>query len=142
MADLVRFLNVVGGQPCPSVTGRWLASTNPYTGTEWAEIPHCGVEDVKAAIEAAHHAFTKGPWAKLNATGRGKLMRRLGDLITRDAEKLAAIEVRDNGKLLAEMAVAAPLYPGVVPLFRRSCGQDRRGRPAIRQAGHVHLHQA
>ena len=60
---------------------------------------------------AAHGAFTKGPWAKLNATGRGKLMRHLGDLIARDAEKLAAIEVRDNGKLLAEMGVQLRYIP-------------------------------
>ena len=38
------------------------------------------------------------------ATARGKLLLRLADLIARDAEKLAAIEVRDNGKLLAEMS--------------------------------------
>src|SRR5687767_9583430 len=103
MAELVRFQNVGHGQSCASATGRWLPSTNPFTGAEWAEVPICGAEDVNAAIEAAHRAFTRGTWAELNATTRGKLMRRLGDLIARDAEKLAAIEVRDNGKLLAEM---------------------------------------
>jgi (Z)-2-((N-methylformamido)methylene)-5-hydroxybutyrolactone dehydrogenase len=104
MVDLVRFQNVVNGRLCASTTGRWLPSTNPFTGAEWAEVPHCGVDDVDVAIDAAHQAFTKGPWATLSATGRGKLMRRLGDLIARDAEKLAAIEVRDNGKLITEMA--------------------------------------
>jgi len=104
MADLARFRNFINGQSRDSASGRWLASTNPYTGAEWAEVPHCGVDDVNDAIEAAHQAFTKGPWATLNATARGKLLRRLGDLIARDAEKLAAIEVRDNGKLLAEMS--------------------------------------
>jgi (Z)-2-((N-methylformamido)methylene)-5-hydroxybutyrolactone dehydrogenase len=103
MAKLVRFHNVVNGQPRTSAAGRWLTSTNPFTGEEWAEIPHCGVDDVNAAIEAAHRAHTRGPWAALNATARGKLLWRLGDLIARDAEKLAAIEVRDNGKLIVEM---------------------------------------
>jgi (Z)-2-((N-methylformamido)methylene)-5-hydroxybutyrolactone dehydrogenase len=103
MAKLVRFHNVVNGQPRTSASGRWLTSANPFTGEEWAEIPHCGVDDVNAAIEAAHRAHTRGPWAALNATARGKLLWRLGDLIARDAEKLAAIEVRDNGKLIVEM---------------------------------------
>ena len=39
----------------------------------------------------------------MTASQRGMLLRRLGDLIARDAAKLAATEVRDNGKLIAEM---------------------------------------
>ena len=67
-------------------------------------MPRCTPEDVDEAVAAAHCAFRSGAWPALTATARGKLLRRLGDLIQRDAEKLAAIEVRDNGKLLAEMA--------------------------------------
>ena len=51
-------------------------------------------------------------------------MRRLGDLIARDAAKLAATEVRDNGKLLAEMRGPAQLHPAVVLLLRRAGRQD------------------
>ncbi|MBY5377275.1 aldehyde dehydrogenase [Rhizobium leguminosarum] len=104
MSEQTRFQNVVNGTKCDSTTGRWLASTNPFTGKTWAEVPHCGVEDANAAVEAAHRAFIRGPWSTMSATGRGKLLRRLGDLIARDAEKLAAIETRDNGKLFAEMS--------------------------------------
>jgi len=104
MTELVRFRNVVNGKPADSATNRWLASVNPFDGEPWAEVPHCGAEDAEAAVEAAHRAFVKGPWATMSATARGKLLRRLGDLIARDAEKLATIETRDNGKLYAEMS--------------------------------------
>ncbi|MGY4257721.1 acyl-CoA reductase-like NAD-dependent aldehyde dehydrogenase [Bradyrhizobium sp. USDA 4516] len=103
MTDLQRFYNVVDGKQVASESGRWLPSKNPFTGRAWAEVPQCSAEDVDAAVQTAHRAFVSGPWANLNATGRGRLMRRLGDLIARDAERLAAIEVRDNGKLLAEI---------------------------------------
>jgi len=44
-----------------------------------------------------------GPWGQLTGFGRAALMRRLGDLIARDADRLAEIETRDTGKLLREM---------------------------------------
>ena len=55
-------------------------------------------------MQAAHRAFTSGDWPKMHASQRGLLLRKLGDLIARDAEELAAIEVQDNGKLISEMA--------------------------------------
>lgn len=109
--DLRRFRNTVGGEIRESATGRWFLSANPFTGEDWAEVPRCGPEDAEAAVEAAHAAFVRGPWAEMNASARGKLLRRLGDLIARDAERLAAIETRDNGKLLAEMSAQLRYIP-------------------------------
>lgn len=86
-----------------SASGENFESWNPFTGQVWAHIPKCGPADVDAAVEAAHRALHSGRWAGLTATERGHLLRRLGDLVARDTEKLAATEVRDNGKLLAEM---------------------------------------
>jgi (Z)-2-((N-methylformamido)methylene)-5-hydroxybutyrolactone dehydrogenase len=58
---------------------------------------------VELAVCAAHRAFRTGPWSEMTPTTRGALLRKLADLIARDAARLAEIEVRDNGKLLAEM---------------------------------------
>ncbi|MBW7837528.1 MAG: aldehyde dehydrogenase [Sphingomonadales bacterium] len=84
-------------------SGEWFDTHNPFTGEPWARIPRGNAADAEKAVAAAHTAFTAGPWSKLTATARGAMLRRLGDLIARDAEKLAATEVRDNGKLYAEM---------------------------------------
>jgi len=93
----------IGGQAVDPQGSAWFETQNPYTGTTWAEIPRGDARDVDAAVQAAHRALTSGPWAEMTATQRGALMRKLGDLITREATRLAATEVRDNGKLLAEM---------------------------------------
>lgn len=93
----------IDGRACEPQGGAWFETQNPYTGQAWAEIPRCDARDVDAAVQAAHRALTSGPWAEMTPTQRGALMRRLGELLARDAAKLAATEVRDNGKLMAEM---------------------------------------
>jgi (Z)-2-((N-methylformamido)methylene)-5-hydroxybutyrolactone dehydrogenase len=103
MSDLPRYRMFIGGVWTDAASGEWFESFDPYAGKPWALIARGGASDVESAVAAAHTAFTSGDWPKMKATQRGALLRRLGDLIARDAEKLATLEVRDNGKLLAEM---------------------------------------
>lgn len=131
MGELQRFRNVVNGQPCESGSGRWLPTTDPYTGEDWAEVPRCDAADARAAVDAAHDAFVRGPWASMKATARGKLLRRLADLITRDAEKLAAIETRDNGKLYAEMSAQLRYIPEWFHYFGGLADKIEGGVPPI-----------
>jgi len=81
----------------------WFESQDPYTGRAWAEIPQGCAADVDKAVQAAHAAYSTGPWADMTATQRGALLHRFGDLVARNAHRLAETEVRDNGKLFAEM---------------------------------------
>lgn len=111
MSSLERFLNTVNGQDTASATGRWLVSEDPFTGQPWAEIPQCDADDARAAIEAAHAAFTSGPWPAMTATARGKILRRFADLIEANADRLARLETRDNGKLFAEMSGQVKYLP-------------------------------
>jgi aldehyde dehydrogenase (NAD+) len=93
----------IDSQHVDAASGQWFESDNPYTGEPWAQIAQGNADDVDRAVRAAHRAFTQGSWPQLTASQRGMLLHRLGDLVAREARKLAAIEVRDNGKLLAEM---------------------------------------
>jgi acyl-CoA reductase-like NAD-dependent aldehyde dehydrogenase len=104
MVKLEQFHNIVDGEKTSAASGRWFPSFNPFTGEAWAEIPHCGEADVDRAVTAAERAFTHGDWPKLSASARGKLLNRFADLLQDEAERLARIETRDNGKLLAEMS--------------------------------------
>ncbi|AEI82395.1 aldehyde dehydrogenase DhaS (plasmid) [Cupriavidus necator N-1] len=91
--------------------GRWFETQNPYTGKPWAEVARGGEADVDRAVKAADRAFRSGPWADMTATQRGALLRKLGDLIAANADRLAAFEVQDNGKLLAEMSAQLKYLP-------------------------------
>ena len=100
---LVIYKMYIDGQWVDSASGRRFESHNPYTGKPWALIPRGNAEDVDRAVRAARKAFTTGDWPKFTPSKRGALLTRLGDLIADKAKYLAEIEVRDNGKLLAEM---------------------------------------
>lgn len=84
-------------------SGTWFDTSNPYTGEVWAKIAHGNPADVDQAVGAAKSAFENG-WSDMKPTQRGRLLYKLAELIDRDAAALAETEVRDNGKLLAEMS--------------------------------------
>ena len=93
---------VIDGAEIPAGAGRTYESTDPYTGETWAVVPDGDAADVDRAVKAARAALA-GPWGKLTATERGRLISRLADVIERNADYLADLEVRDGGKLLREM---------------------------------------
>ena len=93
----------IDGEFVEASSGKWFDSFDPFTGKVWSQVAEGGPEDVDRAVQAAHRAFTTGEWPELTASQRGMLVHRLGDLIARDAKKLAEFEVQDNGKLIAEM---------------------------------------
>ncbi|MDQ8030486.1 MAG: aldehyde dehydrogenase [Bordetella sp.] len=98
-----RFGHYINGEVCQPAGGDWFESFDPFTAQPWALVSRCGAGDVEAAVEAAHHQAFAGEWSRMTPSQRGGLLRRLGDLIARDAEALARLEVKDNGKLFAEM---------------------------------------
>lgn len=106
-----RYLHYIDGSFVKPRTNEWFETQNPYDAAPWAEIARGNSDDVDAAVEAAHRAVTQGPWASCSASDRGALLRRIGDLIKRDAERLAVIESRDNGKTLTEMRAHVNYIP-------------------------------
>jgi len=98
-----RYKMLIGGDWLDAAGREAFETDNPYLGAPWALVPRAGVADVDKAVAAARAAFRNPDWRKINASARGALLRRLGDLIAREAERLAGIETRDNGKLITEM---------------------------------------
>jgi (Z)-2-((N-methylformamido)methylene)-5-hydroxybutyrolactone dehydrogenase len=93
---------VIDGQHVDAVSGARYETVDPYRDFPWATAADGGAADVDAAVAAARRALA-GPWGQMTGFSRARLLRRLGDLIARDAERLAEIETRDTGKLLREM---------------------------------------
>ena len=106
MATLVRELPVAVGptkllinnQWKDSRSGRTFATINPATGEEICQVAAADEGDVDEAVKAARAAFEEGPWRKMSAAERGRLLNKLADLIEAHADELARLEALDNGK--------------------------------------------
>ena len=95
----------INGVPVAPASGQWLETEDPYSGEAWARIARGNKQDGELAVAAAKEAMESGPWSKMTATDRGRVLRRIGDLLAdpNNAQRLAEVESRDNGKILAEM---------------------------------------
>jgi aldehyde dehydrogenase (NAD+) len=89
---------LIDGEWVDAVSGRRFATINPATGTVIAEVAEGDRADVDRAVQAARRAFESGPWSKMNARERGRLLYKLADLIEEHIDELAALETLDNGK--------------------------------------------
>ena len=89
-------------------------SVDPASGTAWAQMPEAREQDVDRAVTAADRALYEGPWPKMTATQRGKLLYKLADLVAANAQRLAELETRDTGKIIretsAQIAYVADYY--------------------------------
>ena len=83
---------------------------NPATGDLLAECAQADEVDIDIAVRAARRAFETGPWSRLTATERGRLIWKLGDLLFENLEEFAELETLDNGKPISvTRAVDVPL---------------------------------
>ncbi len=97
---LHRFQHFIGGEFCDAA--EHFESVDPSTEQPWAAMPAASADDVDRAVQAAHRALLSPEWADMTATARGKLLMRLGDLVAEHADRLAALETRDTGKIIRE----------------------------------------
>jgi (Z)-2-((N-methylformamido)methylene)-5-hydroxybutyrolactone dehydrogenase len=112
-----RYRMLIGGEWRDAVSGETFESVNPFTGRPWAVVPRAGEADVDAAVRAARDAFDEGPWGRTTPAERARLLRRLAELIDGHAERIAAIETTDNGKLIREMEGQLKALPDYYQYF-------------------------
>jgi acyl-CoA reductase-like NAD-dependent aldehyde dehydrogenase len=89
---------LIGEQRLQAADGATFQTLDPASGRPIATIAHAGQQDVDRAVAVAREAFESGPWARMPAIERGRLIGALADAVQQHDEELAQIESLDNGK--------------------------------------------
>ncbi|HET7225561.1 MAG TPA: aldehyde dehydrogenase family protein [Candidatus Eisenbacteria bacterium] len=92
---------IIDGRAVDSASGRTFTTSNPATEEAITTVAEAGVEDVERAVKAARAAFD-GPWGRMRAADRQRMLFRLGDLVLEHGDELARLETLDNGKPIFE----------------------------------------
>ncbi|MBB3209399.1 phenylacetaldehyde dehydrogenase [Rhodopirellula rubra] len=119
-SDLESFLSspkrmLINGNWVNAKSGKTFDVYDPATDQVIAQVAEGDREDINAAVSSARAAFDTGPWSKMTASERGRLIWKIGDLIEANADELAQLETLDNGKPLAvakvaDVALAADMF--------------------------------
>jgi phenylacetaldehyde dehydrogenase len=110
---------LIDGKWSDAASGKTFDTYNPATGEVLARVAEGDREDIDLAVKAARKAFD-GPWSRMTASDRGKLIWKLADLLEQHLEEFATLETLDNGKPLTISRVAD--VPLAVDLFRYMAG--------------------
>ncbi|PNY14549.1 aldehyde dehydrogenase family 2 member mitochondrial-like [Trifolium pratense] len=111
---------LIDGKFVDAAAGKTFPSLDPRTGEVIAHVAEGHSEDVDRAVAAARKAFDLGPWPKLPAYERQKILLRAADLIEKHNDEIAALETWDNGKPYEQSAQIE--IPMLVRLFRYYAG--------------------
>jgi aldehyde dehydrogenase (NAD+) len=98
-----------------AASGKTFPTINPATEAKIADVAEADKADVDRAVAAARRAFDEGPWSKMSAADRGRLLYKLADLVDANKKELAALETLDNGKpygvaLAADLPLTSACY--------------------------------
>lgn len=95
---------LINGQFVDAASGKTFPTLDPRTGDVIAHVAEGDAEDVNRAVSAARKAFDEGPWPKMTAYERSRVLFRFADLIEKHNDELAALETWDNGKPFEQSA--------------------------------------
>ncbi len=109
---------LIDGKWVDAQTGKTFRPINPATAEPMMEVAEGGVADVDLAVKAARKAFDSGPWPKMNAGERGRLMFKLSELLLTHADEVAELETIDAGKPITESRnIDIPMVAEVIAYY-------------------------
>ena len=100
-------LFIAGSWRTPA-SGSTYDTINPATEEPSAQVGRGDERDVDLAVAAARKAFDTGPWPRLSAAERGRIVWKLGDLIMQNLDEMARLETLNTGKTLFDAGKVLP----------------------------------
>ncbi|WP_203362521.1 aldehyde dehydrogenase family protein [Bacillus sp. REN10] len=110
----------INGKWVESASGKTFETYNPATGEVLAVVSEAMEQDIEQAVQAARRAFDSGPWSKMSAAERSRLIYLLADKMEEHKEELAQLDTLDSGKPIRESSAAD--VPLAVEHFRYFAG--------------------
>jgi aldehyde dehydrogenase (NAD+) len=112
------------------IDGEWTAGESgeswdhihPATGEHVASFPVASAGDVDRAVRAARRVFDEGPWPKLRAGERARILRRIADLVRSHGDELLRVQALDNSVPLTFGQVYATGAGFVADVFDHHAG--------------------
>ena len=109
------------------IGGAWVGEPtapvrNKATGEIITRVPDMGAAETRAAIEAAHRALPS--WSAKLAKERSAIIRRWYELILANADALALLLTKEQGKPLAEAKNEIIYGAGFVEFFAEDNPED------------------
>ncbi|QCD81089.1 aldehyde dehydrogenase [Vigna unguiculata] len=111
--------HLINGKFVDAASGKTFPAYDPRTGEVIANVAEGDVEDINRAVSAARKAFDEGPWPKMSAYERSRILLRFADLVEKHSDELAALETWNNGKPYEQAKTELPLF---VRLFHYYAG--------------------
>jgi aldehyde dehydrogenase (NAD+) len=88
---------LIDGKFVESASGKTFETFNPATEETIAMVSFAGKPDADRAVAAARAALD-GPWSKISAAERARILMRLAGLMRANVDGLAELEALDGGK--------------------------------------------
>lgn len=82
-------------------SGRYVEVTSPGNGEILGRVAEAGAVDVERAVAAARRGF--GEWQRVLPLERGKILKRIAEVLRRHARDLALLDAADCGNPVREM---------------------------------------
>ena len=88
----------IDGQWIDSLDARTVPTLAPATGQLIGNLARGGQREMDLAVAAARAALD-GPWGRMTPTERGRLLMKLAQRVSDEAERLSWVEAHDTGEV-------------------------------------------